>query len=155
MQHDAADQLHVEVAHVQRAATGFADDRERFGKQILERRAVRQPLPELLGLGAELLVGQALDVRFVRVDLGNERPDAFQLAIVRGADDFGEESIDNHAEGTSCTSPTGDSDALPGPERSGYQPIVRNRPRRSGQMKAALVRGRLKGRQHCPAKAGR
>ena len=42
VQHRAADELHVEVPHVQHAAAGLADDGERFGQQIVERLAVRR-----------------------------------------------------------------------------------------------------------------
>ena len=37
MQDDAADQLHVEVAHVEEAAAGFANYGEGFDQQIVER----------------------------------------------------------------------------------------------------------------------
>ena len=52
MQHDAADELDVEMAHVEHAPAGFANDREGLGQQVLERRTVRQPLPELDGPGS-------------------------------------------------------------------------------------------------------
>ena len=51
---DAADQLHVEVPHVQHAAAGLADDGEGFGQQVVERLAVGEPLAELGGLAAQL-----------------------------------------------------------------------------------------------------
>ena len=65
MQDDAADQLHVEVPHVQHAAAGLADDGEGFGQQVVERLAVGEPGAELVGLLAELLVGQRLDLRLL------------------------------------------------------------------------------------------
>ena len=37
--HHAADQLHVEVPHVQHALAGFADHGERFGEQVVDRLA--------------------------------------------------------------------------------------------------------------------
>ena len=40
MQHHAADQLHVEVPHVEHAAAGFADDGKGLGQQVVERLAV-------------------------------------------------------------------------------------------------------------------
>ena len=70
MEHRAADQLDVEVPHVQHAAAGFADHRERFGQQIVERFAVRDALAELGGLGAELFVRQRLDRGLEGVHLG-------------------------------------------------------------------------------------
>ena len=59
VQHGAADQLDVEVPHVQHAAAGLADDRERLGQQVVERLAVGEPLPELGRLAAQLLVATA------------------------------------------------------------------------------------------------
>ena len=53
VQHHAADQLHVEMAHVQRALAGFAHDGECFGQQIVERFALGQTLLELVRLGAQ------------------------------------------------------------------------------------------------------
>ena len=100
MEDDAADQLHVEVPHVQHAAAGLADDGKGFRNQIVKRRAATapaEPLPEFGGLRAQRVVGQALDLGFLGVDFGDERPNPFQLAIVRGADDFREEGVDNHA----------------------------------------------------------
>ena len=91
VEHRAADQLHVEVPHVQDAAAGLADDREGLGQA--GRRGV-SPLArrcaELGGLTAELCVGERLNRRLEGVDLGHDRPQAFQFAIVLGADDFGE-----------------------------------------------------------------
>ena len=59
VQHRAADELHVEVPHVQHAAAGLADDGERLGQQIVERLALGERAAELGGLAAELLVGTA------------------------------------------------------------------------------------------------
>ncbi len=50
MKRDAADQLDVIMALAERSDRRLAHGRERFGKQIVELLAVRQPLPELLGL---------------------------------------------------------------------------------------------------------
>ena len=44
---------------------------------------VGEPLAELGGLAAQLLVGERLDLGFVGVDLGDDRPEALQLALVR------------------------------------------------------------------------
>ena len=59
VQHAAADELHVEVPHVEHAAAGFADDGERLGQQVVERLALGEPLAELGGLRAQLLVATA------------------------------------------------------------------------------------------------
>ena len=50
VQHRAADELHVEVPHVEHAAAGLADDGEGLGEQVVERLALGEPLAELGGL---------------------------------------------------------------------------------------------------------
>ena len=45
VQRHAADQLHVEVAHLQRALAGLAHDGERLGQQRVERLAVARRAP--------------------------------------------------------------------------------------------------------------
>ena len=99
VQHHAADQLHVEVPHVQHAASGLADDRERLDQQIVERLAVGDALAEFDGLVAELFVGERLDPWFERADLGDARTQPLELALVLGADDLGEELTDHAANG--------------------------------------------------------
>ena len=54
VQHRAADQLDVEVAHVEHAPSGLADDGERFRQEVVERLALGQSLPELDRLRAQL-----------------------------------------------------------------------------------------------------
>ncbi len=98
VQDDAADQLDVEVPHVERAAAGLADHGEGFRQQIIERLACGQPAAELDGLAPQLLVGELADLRLFRVDFGDQGLDALQFAIVRRTDDFGYECIDNHQE---------------------------------------------------------
>ena len=95
MEDDAADELDVEVPHVERAAARLANDGERLGQEVVERLAGSEALPELRGLRAELFVGElpgsagsfALTTR-------DERLDALQLAVVRRADNFGKECVD-------------------------------------------------------------
>ncbi len=96
VQHDAADELHVEVAHFQHAAARLADDRERFREHFVERFAVAKPLAELRRLSTEPLVGERLDLRFFRADFGDHRTQALQVTLVLRADDLREESVNNH-----------------------------------------------------------
>ena len=53
VQHRAADELHVEVPHVQHAPACLADDGKCFGQQVVERLALSEARPELRRLGAE------------------------------------------------------------------------------------------------------
>jgi hypothetical protein len=94
MQHDAADELDVEVPHVERAAAGLADNGERFDEQIVDRLAIGDALTELYGLSAQLLVGEGLDFRFSGADFADERSQPLQFAVVRRTDDFCEEGVD-------------------------------------------------------------
>ena len=45
VQHHAADQLHVEMAHVEDPAAGFAHDREGFDQEVVERGALGDSSP--------------------------------------------------------------------------------------------------------------
>src|ERR1035441_1743320 len=58
---DAADQLHVEVAHVEEAAPGLVDHAERLDKQIVEGRALGQFFLEPDGFGGQIDIGELLD----------------------------------------------------------------------------------------------
>ena len=95
VQDDAANQLDVVVAHVHHATAGLADDRESLGQQIVERLSLREPLPELGGLGAQLGVAQLLHGWLELVDASHERLDPLQLAFVLRADDLGEKGVEN------------------------------------------------------------
>ena len=90
VQDGAADELDVEVPHVQHAAAGLAHDGEGFGHQVVDGFAVGDPLTELGRFAAKLLVGQRLDCRFEGVDLRDDRTQTFQFAVVLCADDFSE-----------------------------------------------------------------
>ena len=95
VQHDAADQLDVEVPHVQRAAAGLAHDGEGLGQQVVERLAVGQRArgtPTVLARSCSS--ESCLDLRLFRVDFGDEGLDPLQLALVLRADDFREECVD-------------------------------------------------------------
>jgi len=48
VQHDSADELHIEVPHVQRASRGFTTRCERFGQDVVQRCAVLQSLPKFV-----------------------------------------------------------------------------------------------------------
>ena len=62
MQRGAAHHLHVEVPLVQHPPGGFARDREGLGQQLVEAFPGGVALLELVGLAAQLGVGQLLDV---------------------------------------------------------------------------------------------
>ena len=100
VQDHAADELHVEVPHVEHAAPGFADDGEGFGQHGVERFAAPDPLAELGGLGAELVVGQGPRRGLAAVDVRDDRVQPLQLTLVLRADDFGEKGVENQRNST-------------------------------------------------------
>ena len=88
VQDDAADQLHVEVAHMQDTPAGFADDGEGFNEQIVERGALGDFFLEFDGLGGKVDIGEGLELRFQFVNGGNSRPKRFYFALVFGAENL-------------------------------------------------------------------
>ena len=93
VEHGAADQLDVEVPHVQHAPAGLAHDGERLGQEIVERLAFGGPLAEFDGLVTKLLVRERLHLRLEPVHLSDDRAQPFQFAFVLSADDFCEKGI--------------------------------------------------------------
>ena len=67
VQGDAANQLHIEMAHAEGAHAGFAYHSEGFRQQVVERGAISDPLFERSGLGAQGVIGQRLHRRFQRI----------------------------------------------------------------------------------------
>ena len=114
VQDDAAEHLHVEVAHVLGAPGGLPAGGERLGEQVVQEFAVGQALAEL-GRGlAQLLVALGAHLLFEVVDLGQERaghdrmggaglvgPDVTELAdiaLIAGAEQAREEPADLFGE---------------------------------------------------------
>jgi len=95
VQDDAADQLHVEVAHIEEAAAGFADHGEGFDEQVVEGRALGQFFLEFDGLGGQVDVGKLLDVRLEVVDGGDDRLNGLDFPLVFGAKNLGQNSVDH------------------------------------------------------------
>src|SRR5262249_28585317 len=81
----AADELHVVVAHFERALAAFAANGERLDHEVVDRRAVVELLLELERLGLELRVTELQDRGLELVDLLDERPELFDLTLVRRA----------------------------------------------------------------------
>ncbi len=118
----AADELDVEVTHVDGAAGGFANDGEGLGHEVVEggffggvdgvanlgrarfdwvggdvdlRYGVSNALAELGGFGAELLVRERLDGGLEGVDGLDGGEEALDGAFVAGAEDLGEDFIEH------------------------------------------------------------
>ena len=99
----AADQLDVEVAHVDDALAGLADDGEGFGEEFVERglfggddlvfvgQAFELRLDagfEILGLGAKFFIAKLLQFRLEGADGFDDREQALDDALVAGAENF-------------------------------------------------------------------
>ena len=104
VEHHAAHQLDVEVAHVDGPARGLADRPRR------PRAAGRPPRPpsasrwrSSVGAGAERVVGEGLQAGLERGDRGHRRAHALDVALVLGAEDRAEDQ--RSASGPHLTPP--------------------------------------------------
>ena len=88
VQHHAANHLHVEMALAERAARGFAHGGESGRKQIVERLAGGQLSPELVGLGADLVIAQLRNLWLKRINGGHLRRKALEAAVVGRAENL-------------------------------------------------------------------
>ncbi len=115
VQHHAADQLHVEVAHVEHPAPGFADHGEGFHQKLVKDlvdqlgaiifelleaigigvrlvgqtgQAFLNALAEFVRLGAQLVVRELLHLRLKRTDGLDPRHQALQFALVLGPENL-------------------------------------------------------------------
>jgi len=95
MQRQAADQLHVEVTHAQRADRAFAADGKGFGQDVVQGRAGREAIAEFLRLATQFIVAQFLNGRFQRIDLFDDHPVLFEQAVVAASKNFFQQ-IGNH-----------------------------------------------------------
>ena len=68
MQHDAADQLHVEVPHLEAAHRGFTHGRECLRQEVIEGLPAFNPFFEPAGQGPHFLIAHRLQGRLERVD---------------------------------------------------------------------------------------
>jgi len=91
VQRQSADQLHIEMAHTQRTARGFADGGKGFREQLVEPSTVLQTCTELFSFGFELFVGQGLYGRFQTVRCGDRTVVFLEKPLVTAADDAGQE----------------------------------------------------------------
>ena len=88
VQHHAADQLHIEVAHAQHPLAGLAHHGEGLGQQLIEQGPLLggmachllQLLAEFAREAAQLVVGEGSNLLLEQVDVGNDRLVALQLA---------------------------------------------------------------------------
>ena len=109
MEHHAADQLHVEVAHLQHPPTRLACHRKRLGKDLVQHlfqltvllvgvldciHAPADALAKLVGLGPELLIAELLRLGLKRIDALHQRHNPLDFPFVASAKNFGDKLID-------------------------------------------------------------
>ena len=88
MENHAADQLHIEMPHVQLAAGHLAADGEGLGQNIVQGLPGLQALLELLGLVREGLIGEWRQAGFQAIDPLDNRADGLDFTIVFTAEDL-------------------------------------------------------------------
>ena len=104
MQNNAADHLHIEVAHAGRALARFADQGKRLRQDFIQRVLLTtfaivfvglvldrlgNLLFEAFGALPQLVIGKRLDLRFPLVNLPNNWTNALQKSLVTAAKNFG------------------------------------------------------------------
>ncbi len=93
MEDDAADELDVEVPHIEGALAGLAADGKRFDQEVVERFAVGQPLLEFDGLRGEIGVRELLHLRLEVADGRDSGTDRLDLTLVFRSEDLGEDCV--------------------------------------------------------------
>ena len=82
VQHNPADDLHIERTHPQNAKRCFPHHGESFGKQVIQRFFIGQALTEFSRLGPKLIVTQFLYGLLEGIDFIHKRDNALQVALI-------------------------------------------------------------------------
>lgn len=90
VQHHSADQLDIEVAHVQDAAASFAANGKGFDKEVVEGFAIGEALFEGGRVGGKFVVGKRFEACFAVAYGRNQRTHRLNLTVVLGAKKLGE-----------------------------------------------------------------
>ncbi len=85
MENNAADELYLEVFHVQHAPGGLPHRGIGLGEQVVKRLPLRQPLFEFRCLRFQLFIGQLHHLRPQRLDLFYQGRDPLQFSLAVGA----------------------------------------------------------------------
>ena len=81
VQRHGADELYIKVTHAHGALGSFTHGGKGLGKHVVERLAVGVTLAELIGLGAEFLLGHLLKLGLKTVDLVDDLVVALKVLI--------------------------------------------------------------------------
>ena len=88
VQHHAADELHIKMAHAQRAAGSLAAHGKSFFQNVVQGFALGEPLFEFCGFGLQRRIVELLDVFFHAVDAYHGFAVLFQKPVVAAAEHF-------------------------------------------------------------------
>src|SRR5207253_11128599 len=89
--------LDFEAAHLQLALRQLPADSEGVRQDVIRRGPVGQALFELVGLRPQVEVREQGQGRLLGVDLGDQRLEALELALVLAAEDLAEQDVDHGA----------------------------------------------------------
>ena len=96
VEHHAADQLDIEVAHLQDALAALTNNGEGLGQDRGERLATGDAQFEFFGLGSQRSVVEILELRLQRIDLLHNTAVALEQALVTATENLGEK-LGQHA----------------------------------------------------------
>ena len=96
VQHDAANQLHVEMAHREHAAPRLAHHGECISQKVVEAGPLIDLLAEGVGVLAQFGVGACSQVGLSLADPGNKWLDALEIPLVLRAEDLRKDGVQHH-----------------------------------------------------------
>ncbi len=88
MQHHTADELRIEMAHLQCPHRCLPHRCKGFREQSIQAFAFFDPLPECDCLRSQFVIGEGLHSRFEGIDLVHHRPELFEFPFVLAAENF-------------------------------------------------------------------
>ena len=97
MENNAADELYLEVFHVQHAPGGLPHRGEGLGQEVVQGLAVVQAALEFHGLGGQLGVAHRLIGRLQRLNLVHHRVNLLQLPFAVGSKKFCNQAHDRNS----------------------------------------------------------
>ena len=95
VEHHAANQLNVEMTHVQHAAAGLADHGEGRNQEVVKRRALSDLLFKFNGFRSQVDVGEFPQLGFQRADCRHCGQHGFHFTFGLRSEDFGQSGINN------------------------------------------------------------
>ncbi len=93
VQHHAAHQLHVEVAHARGALGRLPHRGESLYQKIVQGLASLEPVDEFLRFITERFIGQSLEPGLKSVDLLDKRPQSIQFPLVGVSDNLTQQTL--------------------------------------------------------------